>query len=52
MEKDKELTKQDLLDCVDYVSKHFDTYIGIEMGKDFFYQCLNKVRALIEEHVE
>jgi hypothetical protein len=49
---EKELTKEDLLDCVDYVSKHFETYEGIEKGKDFFYRCLNKVRALIEEHVE
>lgn len=52
MDEEKELTKQNLLECVDYVKDHFETYIGMEIEKGFFYRCLNKVRALIEEHVE
>jgi hypothetical protein len=52
MEDEKDLTKEELLDCVDYVSKHFKTFIGIEKGYDYFYKCLNKIRALVEEHVE
>lgn len=52
MGEDNKITKNELFGWVEYVGEHFDGYVGIERDKEYFYKCLNKVRALMEEHAE
>jgi len=52
MGEDNKISKNELFGWVEYVGEHFDGYVGIERDKEYFYKCLNKVRALMEEHAE
>ncbi len=52
MSVENEPTKEELLECVDYVNNFFKNSIGFEFDLDHFSRCVKAIQNLIEKHVE